>query len=323
MKQYKNDHADDIDKLLYKYFEENKEIPAETVKIINSAPHKRKKIKYNLFKVAIFILTISIITTGTVFSKEITNFFKELFGLNNIGIDNTSIVNAIEEKDYIQNCNMDYYKINEKYSVKIDYLMLDDINLYTVFNLQSNEEIANDYRISIPDLEIIADDETIYNASTGENYSIYISSGWNKVKQEDIRQKRELLFLISDGLPRIRKLEYKFSKIILYKNNSPAEKQIEINCENEIILKVDIEEKFINRDILEFDTEKLDNKYKIDKLMSNSTGTYLIFETTKPEINIELIYNNKVYVGNKIILAIEGDKYIFIIQYIHCVEIII
>ena len=49
--------------------------------------------------------------------------------------------------------------------------------------------------------------------------------------------------------------------------------------------------------------------------MSNSTGTYLIFETTKPEINIELIYNNKVYVGNKIILAIEGDKYIFIIQY--------
>ena len=154
MKQQK-DNIDEIDRLLYDYFEKNDNIPEKTAKVISKTPH-RKKIRNNLSKVAVLILTVSVLTTGVVLAKEITNFFKDLFGLSSIGINNDSVVSAIENKDYIQNIEMNYIKLNDEFSIKIDYLMLDDINLYAVFSLKSESEIKPNYRIAIPDLKIVA-----------------------------------------------------------------------------------------------------------------------------------------------------------------------
>lgn len=313
MKQQKN-KLDEIDKLLYDYYEKNQNIPQKTVEVIKNTPHKKKN-KLNFSRVAILILTISIFTTGVVFANEIVGFFKGLFGLNEIGINNDSIVNAIENEKYIQNTGMQYTKINDDYSIKIDYIMIDDINLYTVFNLHSKNEMESNYRISIPDLKIIADDKIIYDASAGMNYSIYVAAGWHKIIQENNKYKRELLFLNSNGFPTVKKLEYKFSTVILYNSNSPDNKQYSIDCKDTISLKVNIIEKFINRDILNFEVENKSNIYKINKFISNYTGTYIIYETKRPEICFNLNYDGKNYEYNKTILAIDDDKYIFISQY--------
>lgn len=53
MKQQK-DNIDEIDRLLYDYFEKNDNIPEKTAKVISKTPH-RKKIRNNLSKVAVLI----------------------------------------------------------------------------------------------------------------------------------------------------------------------------------------------------------------------------------------------------------------------------
>lgn len=317
--------TDEIDELLYNYFKQNREVPESTTKVIETTLYNKKNAKakstknmhnfrFILSKVAIFILCISVIGTGVTFASNIRNFFKNLFGLNNVGINNASVVSAIEN-NYVQNVDMDYIKVNDDYSIKIDYLMMDDINLYTVFNMYSENGFDTNYRISILDLKIIADDEVIFDNASREDTSINIVSGWNEIKQEERNSKRELLFLMSDKFPSPKKLEYTFSKIILYDKNLPSEKTIEIMNDGDITIQIDVVEKFKNRDILDFKITDSSEIYKIDRFISNNTGTYLVFETEKPEIKFDLIYDNNVYEGTKRIINVNESKYLFIVQY--------
>lgn len=316
---------DEIDELLYSYFKQNREVPESTAKVIENTLYTEKstktkstkikhKFRFILSKVAIFILSISVIGTGVAFASDISDFFKNLFGLNDVGINNASVVSAIEN-NYVQNVDMDYIKINDEYSIKIDYLMMDDINLYTVFNMYSDNGFDTNYRISILDLKIIADDEVIFDNASREDTSINIVSGWNEIKQEERNSKRELLFLMSDKFPSPKKLEYTFSKIILYDKNLPSEKTIEIMNDGDITIQIDVVEKFKNRDILDFKITDSSEIYKIDRFISNNTGTYLVFETEKPEIKFDLIYDNNVYEGTKRIINVNESKYLFIVQY--------
>ena len=321
----KKDKIDEIDELLYNYFKQNREVPESTTKVIETTLYNKKNAKtksiknmhnfrFILSKVAIFILCISVIGTGVTFASNISDFFKNLFGLNDIGINNASVVSAIEN-NYVQNVDMNYIKINDEYSIKIDYLMMDDINLYTVFNMYSENGFDTNYRISILDLKIIADNELIYDESTVANYSINIANVYNMVVQEEKNTKRELMFLMSDDFSKAKKLEYKFSKITLYNNSAPTENIIEINCDKEITIEIDVIDKFINRDVLYIDVNNESNIYKINKFIANDTGTYLVYETKELETNFDIIYDGETYNGTRILLAAENDNYIFIIQY--------
>ena len=317
--------TDEIDELLYNYFKKNREVPESTTKVIETTLYNKKNAKakstknmhnfrFILSKVAIFILCISVIGTGVTFASNISNFFKNLFGLNNVGINNASVVSAIEN-NYVQNVDMDYIKVNDDYSIKIDYLMMDDINLYTVFNIYSENGFDTNYRISILDLKIMADDELIYDISKENNCTIDVSTGYKQIVQEENTIKRELMFLMSDEFPKAKKLEYKFSKITLYNNSAPTENIIEINCDKEITIEIDVIDKFINRDVLYIDVNNESSLYKINKFIANDTGTYLVYETEKPEVQIELVYNSKVYEGEQGGLGFNGDSYVFVLQY--------
>ncbi len=319
------DKIDEIDELLYNYFKQNREVPESTTKVIETTLYNKKNAKakstknihnfrFILSKVAIFILCISVIGTGVTFASNISNFFKNLFGLNNVGINNASVVSAIEN-NYVQNVDMDYIKVNDDYSIKIDYLMMDDINLYTVFNIYSENGFDTNYRISILDLKIMADDELIYDISKENNCTIDVSTGYKQIVQEENTIKRELMFLMSDEFPKAKKLEYKFSKITLYNNSAPTENIIEINCDKEITIEIDVIDKFINRDVLYIDVNNESSLYKINKFIANDTGTYLVYETEKPEVQIELVYNSKVYEGEQGGLGSNGDSYVFVLQY--------
>lgn len=319
------DKIDEIDELLYNYFKQNREVPESTTKVIETTLYNKKNAKakstknihnfrFILSKVAIFILCISVIGTGGTFASNISNFFKNLFGLNNVGINNASVVSAIEN-NYVQNVDMDYIKVNDDYSIKIDYLMMDDINLYTVFNIYSENGFDTNYRISILDLKIMADDELIYDISKENNCTIDVSTGYKQIVQEENTIKRELMFLMSDEFPKAKKLEYKFSKITLYNNSAPTENIIEINCDKEITIEIDVIDKFINRDVLYIDVNNESSLYKINKFIANDTGTYLVYETEKPEVQIELVYNSKVYEGEQGGLGFNGDSYVFVLQY--------
>ena len=133
--KYQDNDFDEIDEMLFKYFKENKEVPQKTQNIIKNMNYNGKRNNFGIRKIAIIILAITTLTTGGVFAKDIVSFFKNIFSLGSININNDSVVDAIEKENYIQNVNMNYVTINKDYKIKVDYVMVDDINLYIVFSL--------------------------------------------------------------------------------------------------------------------------------------------------------------------------------------------
>ena len=84
MKKQEN-NFDEIDKILFKAFENSPDVPDSTKHTIHNAfklPRKQKKKNYvysTLQKVAIFIVTFTILTTSVVFAKDIINFITNIF----------------------------------------------------------------------------------------------------------------------------------------------------------------------------------------------------------------------------------------------------
>ncbi len=289
-----NNPKDEIDELLYDYFKNsNEDVPIETSKAIDEALYKKKKhSSFNISKIAAIVLLCFTMTTGLIFAKDIINFFSEIFDLKSTNIDNSGIVDAIANKNYIQNVDMDYIPIDDNYSIKVDYLMLDDLNLYLVFNLHSNKKIDENYRISITDLKLTDQDgNVIYD---GDNYSfnntnnILSCAGWNKIKSDNKNSLRELLHLMTNGINNISKINITFSNLVIY--NIDINKNIEFN--KKISYSINIINKFIDTDILKFYTSKEYNDFKIEKCILTDTGMYLLYKTKNINIRFRYQSNN-------------------------------
>lgn len=158
------------------------------------------------------------LTTGLVFANDIISFLKNMFSLNSINIDNESITNAVVNKNYVQNVNDEYIDIELDYKFKIEYLMIDDVNLYMVFDLYSNNDIDKKYRFEIPDLTITSEnnEELLDKKNIFRGPTYYVSDGWKKIETENQNERKELMFLVSNGFEKIKYLNIKFSCIKIY-----------------------------------------------------------------------------------------------------------
>lgn len=315
MEHNKNNPKDEIDDLLYDYFKNNDEdVPIETSKAIDEALYKKKKhSSFNISKIAAIILLCFTMTTGLIFAKDIINFFSEIFDLKSTNIDNSGIVDAIANKNYIQNVDMDYIPIDDNYSIKVDYLMLDDLNLYLVFNLHSNKKIDENYRISITDLKLTDQDgNVIYDGNNymfNNNTTILCCTGWNQIKSENRNSLRELLHLMTNGINDISKINISFNNLILYdKHKSNKKTKIQKN----ISFTIGIIDKFINVDIFKFYPYKEHNDFKIEKCIITDTGMYLLYKTKN--YNINFCFNN--LYNYHILLGVDSEKqYNFLVYY--------
>lgn len=270
--------------------------------------------KYGIGKVIVTIGAMLVLTTGVVFAKDIINFIGNMFNLTSINIKNDSIVDAITNKDYIQNVDMDYVALNDKYKIKVDYLMLDDINLYMVFNLQSNIEIPSNYELSILDL-IITDKsgKSYYNENNLDYDANFFSSpGWNNVATT-AESVRELFFLMTNGIDNPTQLNIKFTKLVLYNSQNPNNDYIEVNCNCDF--NIDIDNKFKNREIIEYaPVSSVSKDYEIEKCIANETGLYLLYKTKNPNINFKFLNRN--ISCNQNLLGITSDRhYIMLMQF--------
>lgn len=296
MEHNKNNPKDEIDKLLYDYFKtHNEDVPIETSKAIDEALYKKKHKKHSSFKLskiaAILILCFTM-TTGLIFAKDIINFFNEIFNLKSINIDNSSIVDAIANKNYIQNVDMDYIPIDDNYSIKVDYLMLDDLNLYLVFNLHSNKKIDENYRISISDLVLTDQDgNVIYdNNKFNDNDNYLYIPVWNKIGTENKNNYRELLYLMTNGINNLKKLNLSFSNIIIYDTYNVNNKY---SISKNTYFTIDIIDKFINNKVCYFYTTKYYNTFSIEKCIATNTGLYVLYKTLDPKIDLYIPKFNK------------------------------
>ena len=316
MEHNKNNPKDEIDDLLYDYFKNNYEdVPIETSKAIDEALYKKKHKKHSSFKLskiaAILILCFTM-TTGLIFAKDIINFFNEIFNLKSTNIDNSSIVDAIANKNYIQNVDMDYIPIDDNYSIKVDYLMLDDINLYLVFNLHSNKKIDENYRISIPDLVLKDQDgNVIYsgdNISFNNTTKIFYCDGWNKVICKSNNCIRELLYIMTNSINNLNKLDFSFTNLIIYNNDNPYKK---LEIIKKVSFSIDITEKFKIKDLLEYYNNEKYRNFTIEKCIVTDTGMYLLYKATNPNIDFNLINYSK----SRRALGYKNYFYYYIIHY--------
>ena len=309
-----NNPKDEIDELLYDYFKNsNEDVPIETSKAIDEALYKKKKhSSFNISKIAAIVLLCFTMTTGLIFAKDIINFFSEIFDLKSTNIDNSGIVDAIANKNYIQNVDMDYIPIDDNYSIKVDYLMLDDLNLYLVFNLHSNKKIDENYRISITDLKLTDQDgNVIYDGDNvtfnTSNQTLYCE-GWNQIISNSNDIIRELLYIMTNGISNLKILNFSLNNLIIYNNDNPN-KNIEIT--KNIAFSINIIDKFINKEIYEFQQIQNYKNFDINKCILTDTGMYLLYVT--PETNINFAFEN--YLSTKRFLGYRNNLYYFIIHF--------
>lgn len=310
-----NNKFDEIDNMLFNHFKENKDIPKDTENLLKNIKYTKHKAHFSISKVAIILATLTTLTTGIVFAKDIVSFFKNIFGLSSIGINNEGVIEAIDDKNYIQNIDNEYVAINSDYRIKVDYLLMDDINLYLVFNLYSNNEIDSEYRLSLPDLVIKNENNEILYSDNDDSsiLNLVTTNGNKKIDTQNNHEKRELIFIMSNGYPQISQLRISFSKVILYNDKNPGNDCITLDCNCNF--NIDLIEKFINRETYEFCTFENTSDYTLTKCIATDTGTYIVLNTAKPETNFDLLINGTIYNGTKHLLGIKDERFEFLYQY--------
>ncbi len=296
----------DIEKNIFKLYYEEQYSIEDISKILKINPNTiktklrrgRQKVNSTYKKIIMIVVILGIVTTGITFGKDIINYLKGIFNLSSIGQNNDGILMAIEEKEWVQNIEMDYIELDKGYKIRIDYLLLDDINMYMIYDLKSDEDLNEYDRMSIIDLTIKDENNNIiFNNKDLMEETIVQLEGWKNIETESNTNIRELNYMISNGNFNMKKLEITFSKVMIYNSNNPSKDSKIIN-ENEKKIYIDIDEKFINTNTIEYITEYEDNnKYNIQKAIITETGFYAIIKSKSMDVNFTLeideYYKNK------------------------------
>ena len=224
----------------------------------------RSKIKRS----TLILILCLLITTGIIAVCAIS-YIKSLFALNSVGKDNRSVLMAIENSEWFQQTNMDYISIDDKNKIRLDYLLMDEMNLYMVFDFKTEDDISKFTDIGLLGLkienesgDIICDNENVLSPQ-------YRKSMGNKVIESTSNSMKFLVYLYTDNFPMSNTLNIHFSKITLAKKLS-----IKHSLYSDVSLDVSLDEKFTNRHSVYLHS---DSK-KIYKSIITETGFYCILD---------------------------------------------
>lgn len=206
-----NKPNEEIDEMLYKYFED-KSIPEEISKSIDEAfkyNKKKHKITFNIKKIIIIILSISMISSGIAFASVI--LVKKMFNYNH-GIESAT------ENDYIQNIEMKYIR-TDNLSFKVSYLVMDDVNFSLVFDYIVPDNMDNFDAIALHNLKITDEigNHILYDTEGDDLYNNYAfsHSEWKLVEKNN-NYVRQVLQANSYDFPKSKKIHITFNGITLY-----------------------------------------------------------------------------------------------------------
>ena len=273
---------DEIKKEVFRlYYNENwstKKISAElnmnenTIRSILS--RGRKLLKENLKHVFIILLILCTCITTGVIAFSIINYLKNLFEINSVGAQNDGILSAIEDLDWYQYVDMDYINLNDDYQLKVEYILVDEMNFYFVVDINSTEDLSqlnnfsiNDLYISTENNDVICDRSNILNPQRQR----YIG---DKLIYKDKHNMKSLIFMYTDEFPLSEKLNISFSKLTFYTKKS--QKIINVNAN----FQIQLSQKFNERKSVIYNS---DNE-KVIKAIINETGFYAIIRVDKPNI---------------------------------------
>ena len=194
---------------------------------------------------------------------------------------------AIENLDWYQQVDMQYIDLGNGNKIKLDYLLMDEMNLYLVFDFQSEENIGKFNNISLYDLKITNENnEIICDRGNMVPDQVQMAIG-DRLIEKDNNNMKSLIYMYTDSFPSSKTLNISFSNITLYPKKSTN------TIESNVNFKIDLSEKFVNRKYISYSS----NDSKIKKAIITETGFYTIIETENSEIEtIKLMdEDNNVY----------------------------
>mgnify|MGYP005774577805 CR=1 FL=1 len=289
----KQENNDNLDKILFDAYEKNKNIPLSTQNTINNtidnifseknAKHK-KSFNFILKRVAILVISLSVVTASTVFAKDIINFFTSIFTNSNEGVD-TAVENG-----YVQNVDMDFIEDNNL-GVKVDYVLMDDHNLNISFvykYLGDNvEQITSLYYMDIT----IKDEKEnlLYRSSRNNQNDTMISLSAKFTSNQQILDNttiRTSLFLTSNSFPKSEMLYISINNVSLKNENEI------ININGNWNFSINLEDKFVYRTSYEYNCS--DNKYvnNVETLLTDTSLSITLELNTAFEKSIIYLYNS-------------------------------
>lgn len=279
--------------IFHLYFEDDLSIKQISKKLsinentIKTHLHRGKfKLRKRLKPATIFVLVLCLFIATSVAAVSIISYIKSLFDLKSIGKNNIGVLNAIETLDWFQETNMDYIDLGDGYNIKLDYIVLDEMCLYMVFDFNSEKDISNFKDISITDLKITNENGDVicdvYN-NTFNQHSINIG---DKIIEKSHHNMKFLIFAYTYSFPESSTLNINFSNVVLSKD---IDNTLLINYN--VDFQTNLSEKFINREYVSYECDDT----VIEKAIISETGFYAIISI------------NKNIVPNKITLVDENN----------------
>lgn len=248
-------------------------INENTIKYILSSG--REKIKRTMKPATIVIIILCIFITGSIAAVSVIYYLKNAFMVKNSSMQNDGILNAIENMEWYQQVDMDYIDLGEGYKTKIEYLLLDEMNLYLIVDFKSEKDISKykdlyffDIKITNENGEVICNEKDLMSESYSKGINV-------KTIENDKKHIKTLMYMYTNTFPKSKSLNISFSEIALYKK-SILKKNEGINIKSDVNFKIDLDEKFINRKT----TLYTSNNKKIEKAVVTETGFYAIINET-------------------------------------------
>ena len=214
---------------------------------------------------AVFLLCILI--TSTVIGACIWSKIQDMFETRSVGVKNIGIEMAIENKQWFQETDMDYIDLGSGNKLRIEYLLMDEMNLYFIFDFQSENDISKFSEISLPDLKITNENGDIICDKTNMFCEQYMRKIGDKLIENDAHHMQSLVYMYTDNFPISHTLNISFSKVAISKKLKLKE-----TFDANIDLQIDLAEKFINRN----NTHYLSEDNSIKKAIITETGFYAV-----------------------------------------------
>ena len=291
MKQENN--FDEFDNMLFEYYDKNKEIPHSTKDAIQNAFSSQSTKVYSTYtgllkRIAIILLSVSLITASTAFAITIIN---KIFTNSNSGID------SAVEHGYIQNIDMDFITDNN-IGIKVDYILMDNNSLDISFVYKYFNQSSSITNLKYADL-IIKDEQENIICLISENYNSKEILGtsitsYNEQQVLDNTTVKDSLLVTSEQFPASKVLYIEITKMLLVINNETHYVTGNWN------FSINLDTKFVSRTL---------NKYNstVSPYIDNVTAT---LSNTSLEIKLELnteIDNSIVLKRNNISLTDENN----------------
>ena len=259
----------------------------------------KEKLSRSFLKVSqlAVVLFSCLCVTYFVHATSIVDYLAGFFNLSDININNSGIEQALE-KGELQNVYMDYIR-TEGVGVKVSYVLMNDLNLYLVFDIETDfslkERDVNN--VNFQRLVITNENgETLYNQYMNDNFK------GNKVVVQDEHHMKNLIFMFSDGIPESKKLNIFFNQIVLYKSNDVSsnesdlnENSANINFEYSLDLENTIKQIEISYDINIKQNEN--SAVNIKKAIFDETGLNLLIESenSNMKVNLKSLFSKREY----------------------------